>query len=134
MYTSYESKPYYDAFLDAFFGKDDNVGHLPMKTDIYESEKAYRLDMDLPGISKDEITVDFKDGYLTVTVKTAEKEEKEFHRVRRERFYGETSRRFYLGDEVDEENIGATFHDGVLSILLAKAQPVEPNTRRIEIK
>lgn len=134
-YNTCENKYYLDPFFDAFFGKaNQNIGYLPMKTDVYESEKAYRLDMELPGFHKEDISIDYKDGYLTVSVKShEEKEEEEFKRVRRERFVGETSRQFYLG-ELDEKGITASYVDGILSLVLPKLVPVEQKPYKIEIK
>ena len=55
-YNTCENKYYLDPFFDAFFGKaNQNIGYLPLKTDVYESEKAYRLDMELPGFHKEDI-------------------------------------------------------------------------------
>ncbi|MBO5528251.1 MAG: Hsp20/alpha crystallin family protein [Bacilli bacterium] len=134
IYNSRNNETYLNPFFEAFFGKDTaNVGYLPLKTDIYESEKAYRLDVELPGFEKENINIDYKDGYLTVSVKTVPTKDEEFKLIRRERFSGETSREFYLGD-VDENNISATYVDGILSITAMKLQPVEAKPLKIEIK
>lgn len=132
IYTN-DYKGYYDPFFEAFFGKaNGNVGYLPMKTDVYESDKAYRLDVELPGFEKEDISIDYKDGYLTIAVKSAKHNEEGLKMVRRERFFGETSRQFYLG-EVDEKGIAATYKDGVLSVTAPKVQPEEVKPLRIEI-
>ena len=134
IYNSRNNETYLNPFFEAFFGKDTaNVGYLPLKTDIYESEKAYRLDIEMPGFTKENISLDFKDGYLTVGVKSEEKEEDEFKLLRRERFYGEVSRQYYLG-EVDEKAITASYKDGILSIVAPKVQPEEAKPTRIAIQ
>lgn len=128
------NKNYLDPFFEAFFGKEHaNFGYMPMKTNISESEGAYRLDIEIPGVKKDAISLDFKDGYLTIAVKVPEEEEGEFKTVRRERFLGETSRQFYLG-EVDEKGITASYENGVLSVTALKTKPEEAKPHRIEIK
>ena len=131
-YCNY-NKSYFDPFFEALFGKaGTNYGVLPMKADIYESDNAYRLDVEIPGFKKENLNIEVKDGYLRVTAKNEEKAEEGFKRVSRERFCGESSREFYLG-EVDEEAITASYTDGVLSILVPKKAPEEPKTHKIEI-
>lgn len=127
------NKNYLDPFFEAFFGKGaQNIGYLPMKTDVYESDKAYRLDIEVPGFAKEDFNLDYKDGYLTVSVKSHENEEKEFKMVSRERFAGETSRQFYLGD-VEESGITASYKDGILIVTAPKIQPEEQKPHKIEI-
>lgn len=134
IYTNCNTNAYLDPLFDAFFGKNaTNYGHLGMRTDVYESDKAYRLDIEMPGFEKENITLDFKDGYLTVGVKSVEAEDEEFKLLRRERFQGEASRQYYLG-EVDEKGITASYKDGVLSVLAPKVQPEEAKPTRIAIQ
>ncbi|MBP5091744.1 MAG: Hsp20/alpha crystallin family protein [Bacilli bacterium] len=133
IYNCRNNSNYLDPFFEAFFGKDNaNVGYFPMKTDIYESDKAYRLDVELPGLDKENININYKDGYLTIAVKAEKKAHDEFKLLRRERFLGETSREFYLG-EIEENTIEATYKDGVLSIVANKVLPVEAKPLKIEI-
>ena len=77
-----------------------------MKTDIKELDKAYQLDVELPGIKKENVTVELKDGALEIKVVSEvnndEKDEKGKY-LRRERFYGSCSRSFYVGEELKEE-------------------------------
>ena len=129
-----------DFFDNSFFG-----GHSPlfgkhernlMKTDIHETDdaKAYRFAVELPGFQKDEIHVDVKDGYLTVTAETkqeSEDKDKKGTYVRQERFTGKCSRTFYVGDDIEEDDIKAKFDNGTLQIDVPKkvAKP-EPETSR----
>ena len=134
IYNSCNNKSYLDPFFEAIFGKGtQNSGYLPMKTDVYESDGAYRLDVEIPGMNKENINLDFKDGYLTVSVKTDEVVEEGFKKIRSERFAGETSRQFYLGD-VDEKGISASYKDGVLSVTAKKIQPEEQKPYKIQIQ
>lgn len=94
-----------------------------MRTDVKETEKGYEVSVDLPGFSKDEITCELKDGYLTISAdKKAENERKngEGRFIRRERYYGSASRTFYVGEDLTEDDIHASFTDGVLKLDLPK--------------
>ena len=97
-----------------------------MKTDVKETENAYEIDIDLPGFKKDEIQIELKDGYLTVSAaKGLDKdvEDKKGHYIRQERYSGAMSRTFYVGEDVKQEDIKAKFENGILSLSVPK--PVE---------
>ena len=94
-----------------------------MKTDVRETENSYELDVDLPGFKKDEITVDLKDGYLTIgATKGLDKDEQDKNGkyIRRERYAGSMSRSFYVGDGVTQEDIKAKYEDGILRLAVPK--------------
>ena len=119
--------------LDDFFGTSFFGGHDPlfgkhgrnlMKTDIRETDdaKGYRFAVDLPGFEKDEIHVDVKDGYLTVSAEKGldkDEEDKKGRILRQERYAGACSRSFYVGD-VKPEDVKAKYEHGVLTILVPK--------------
>ena len=109
-----------DFFRDDFFDRKDRNFNL-MKTDIREDEKSYLLEIDLPGYSKDDIKIDITDGYLTINAKV-EKEDKEDNKnyVRRERFTGEVSRSFYVGEDIKEDEVKASFKNGILTLEVPK--------------
>ena len=119
---------------DPLYGK--HAKHM-MKTDVRETEDTYEVDMDLPGFKKDEINVDLKNGYLTVSAaKGLDKDEKDKNGkyIRRERYTGAMSRSFYVGD-VAPEDVKAKFEDGILQISLPKAEKKalpKPTTVSIE--
>ena len=95
-----------------------------MKTDVRELDNTYELDMDLPGFKKDEITVDLKNGYLTVqAAKGLDKDQQDQagNYIRRERYAGVCSRSFYVGDTLRPEDIGAKYEDGILKLSEPKA-------------
>ena len=97
-----------------------------MKTDVKETENAYEIDIDLPGFKKDEIKVQLKDGYLTLSAaKGLDKDakDKEGNYIRRERYAGSMSRSFYVGDGVKEEDIHAKYEDGILKLSVPKKAP-----------
>ena len=99
-----------------------------MKTDVREKDNAYELDVDLPGFKKDEITVDLKDGYLTIGAsKGLDKDQSDENGkyIRRERYAGVCSRSFYVGENVRPEEIGAKYEDGILRLSVPKADRKE---------
>lgn len=95
-----------------------------MKTDVRETDNGYEVDVDLPGFKKDEVKVDLKDGYLTISAaKGLDKDEqnKKGRYIRQERYAGQCSRSFYVGDAVKPEDVKAHFEDGILKLTLPKA-------------
>ena len=113
-----------DAFKSPIFGKrEKNL----MKTDIREKDNGYELDMDLPGFKKDEITVNLRDGYVTISAERGmernEKDEKTGKFVRQERYSGSCQRSFYVGEGVKQEDMKARFEDGILHLEFPKASP-----------
>ena len=119
----------FDVFPDLFARSNPLFGHHEknlMKTDVKETENAYEIDIDLPGFKKDEIKVQLKDGYLTLSAaKGLDKDakDKEGNYIRRERYAGSMSRSFYVGDGVKEEDIHAKYEDGILKLSLPKKAP-----------
>ena len=94
-----------------------------MKTDVREHEDHYEVDVDLPGFKKDEIRLELENGTLTVhAAKDLEKEktDKAGKVIRQERFSGAMQRSFYVGEALTEEDIGAKFENGVLSLNIPK--------------
>lgn len=110
-----------DLFNDPFFNTHENK---VMKTDIKEKKDKYELLIDLPGFDKEDIKMHIEDGYLVINAKTSSKEEKEEKGkyVRKERYYGECSRSFYVGDEITEEDVKANFKNGTLNIEIPKKE------------
>ena len=127
----------FDDFLEnGFFGSHNPLfgknGRNLMKTDIRETDdaKAYRLAIDLPGFKKDEISLDLKDGYLTISAEKGldkDEEDKKGRILRQERYAGSCSRSFYVGD-VKPEDVKAKYEHGVLNILVPKHDPKKLTT------
>ena len=109
-----------------------------MKTDVRETGDSYELDVDLPGFKKDEITLDLKDGYLSISAaKGLSKDEKteEGKYIRQERYTGACSRSFYVGEGVEPKDVSARFEDGILRISLPKQDRKElPRSSAIAIE
>ena len=109
-----------------------------MKTDVRETESSYELDVDLPGFKKDEITLELKDGYLTISAAKGldkDQQDQQGKYIRQERYAGACSRGFYVGNAVDPKDVSARFEDGILKISLPKqAQQALPQHPVIAIE
>lgn len=116
------------------YGK--HAGNL-MKTDVREHDDGYELDMDLPGFTKDEITLDLSDGYLTVkAAKGLDKDKTDRHGkvIRQERYAGAMQRSFYVGEALTAEDVSAKFENGVLRLTLPKKEAALPKHTNIMIE
>lgn len=97
-----------------------------MKTDIKQTDAGYEMDIDLPGFKKEDVTAKLENGYLTISAsKGVDKDEKndEGVYIRRERYVGQCSRSFYVGEDVKQEDIKAKFEDGILKVFIPKTEP-----------
>ena len=115
----------FDDFMDySFRSQAANAGGL-MKTDIKDTDSGYEITMNLPGVKKEDVKAELKDGYMTVSAVTSsnkdEKDEKGRY-IRRERYSGSCSRSFYVGEGVTEADIKAKFEDGTLKMLVPKKE------------
>ena len=96
-----------------------------MKTDIRDVDGNYELEIDLPGFKKEDVKIQLKDGYLTLSAaKGLDKDEhdKKGNYIRRERYAGTLSRSFYVGDAVSEEDIHAKYENGILHVTFPKEE------------
>jgi HSP20 family molecular chaperone IbpA len=124
-----------DNFFNHYF---DNID-LPllreyqfMRSDIYEVDNRYVIDIDLPGLSKDNITINYDNGYITVdAINVVEKRSLDKY-IRKERFTGEIRRSFYIGDK-KEQDIKATYKNGILNITFPKEEANRKNKKNIAI-
>lgn len=140
---------YGESLFDDFFGynypvkklvnTNENVNEM-MKTDIRETENSFELEISVPGFKKENLQVELKDGYLTVSGSTSanndETDKATGKYIRRERFYGSCSRSFYVGEEVKQEDIKAKYENGVLSVSVPKkeAKPQVEQKKFIDIE
>ena len=90
-----------------------------MRADIYEKDNRYAIDIDLPGLSKDNIKVNYDNGYITVEAFKHEEKRSLDKYIRKERFIGEIKRSFYIGNK-KEQDIKATYKNGILNITFPK--------------
>jgi len=102
-------------------------------TDVSETEDEYTISVDLPGTSKKDVEVSYKDNRLTISGKRQhEEEEDEKDFLRQERYYGSFTRSFTLPTEVKEEDIKAKFKDGVLKVRIPKSEVRKSKTVPID--
>ncbi len=110
-----------------------------MKTDIKETDNGYEVTMNLPGVKKEDVKAELKDGYLTIQASSnTSKDEKDNdgRYIRRERYAGTCSRSFYVGDAVTQEDIKAKFENGTLTLDIPKkdAKPAVEQKKYISIE
>ena len=125
----------FDDFFKPIFHYNHNL--MSMKTDIMECKDKYIVEVDLPGLDKKYIDLNIEDGYLNICVdktEVATEKDKKGTYLRKERHYGSQCRSFYVG-EVNEDNLSATYKNGILTITIPKKEIKEvSNKRRIEIQ
>ena len=111
-----------------------------MKTDSNDLANGYQLVVDLPGFTKDEIKASLENGYLTISAEKGldkdEQEKESGHYIRRERYAGACSRSFYVGEDVQQEDIKAEFKHGILKLFVPKkeAKPAVEEKKHIAIE
>jgi HSP20 family protein len=124
----------FDALFQDFFRpmrwveeEEARVGLAP-RMDVVERDDEFVVHAELPGVNKDAIEVSIEDGVITVSAETrSETEEKEGDRViRQERRYGKYLRSLRLGKDIDQKRVRATYKDGILELVLPKAEEVKP--------
>ena len=124
----------YDLFADVFddmFNSSLTRGVSSiMKTDIHEKDGNYVVDVELPGYKKEDIGIDLKNGYLSISAKhetnVTEKNVKGYV-IHEERSFGSCSRSYYVGEYVKPEDIKAKFDNGILTLVI-------PNTDKKQVE
>lgn len=103
--------------------------------DVKERDDAYVIKTEMPGVNKDDVSITLENGVLTITGESkSEKEEKEGERVlRQERRYGKFVRSLRLGTQIDEKGVKASYKDGVLELILPKAEEVKPKKITVDV-
>ena len=118
-----------ESLLDDFFEDPfDNYAYAMntsnlMKTDVKDTDQGYEITMNLPGVKKEDVKAELKDGYLTISASTnSNKDEKDGNGryIGRERYSGSCSRSFYVGEDVTQDEIKAKFENGALTLLVPK--------------
>ena len=111
---NYYLNDYFDIFNNNY-----NKEKEYMKTDIYEKDNKYYLETDLPGLKKENIKINYDNGYLTIkAIKNTLSNSSDTY-IRRERLYGEITRSFYIGIK-KESDIKAIYKEGILLISFPK--------------
>ncbi|MCP5048682.1 MAG: Hsp20/alpha crystallin family protein [bacterium] len=152
MLTHWKSfKPFEDLLsfqnrIDRFFGERPHreeekssgaysTGTWSPAADIFETKDEYVFKLDVPGLSRDDVNVEFENGVLSINgERKEEKEVKEenYHRI--ESYSGSFSRKFNLPKNADAKNIAATIKDGVLELRVAKAEEMKAKSIPIKVK
>ena len=94
-----------------------------MSTDIKDTDTGYEITMSLPGVKKEDVKAQLKDGYLTIQASANNKKDEKDDNgryIRRERYSGSCSRSFYVGDQITEADIKAKFENGALVLTIPK--------------
>lgn len=121
-------------FLDDFFSDLDSMKSTSkmMKCDIYEQNNNYMIEVDIPGYKKEDIHLEYENGYIKIKVEKQEKDEEDKKYIRRERkLYEQYERSFYVG-QIEEDKIKANFENGILKLTVPKEE-TEIKRKRIEI-
>ena len=103
-----------------------------MKTDVKETDTGYEVDIDLPGFKKEDVKAELHDGYLNISAKKSndnDEKDNDGNIIRRERYSGSCSRSFYVGDDIKQEDIKASYNNGELIITLPKEAPKQVETK-----
>ena len=134
----YNNNPFdlFDPFFNDFFGLERNAKYNEvMKTDIIDHKDSYEMKIDMPEINKDDIKMSLEDGYLTIEAKVEKNTDENDKYIRKERYYGEFKRSYYVGDNIKEEDIDAKLENGVLTLNIKKIEEVaKPEKKYIAIK
>ncbi len=119
-------------FFPAFYGGKHSQKY--MRTDIKEDENAYVMEVELPGMDKNDIHVDLKDGYLNISAGKSEKNDggKKDNYIHRERSFS-CSRSYYVGD-IKKEDIKAKYENGILNVTIPKETEKKAEESRILIE
>jgi HSP20 family protein len=119
--------------LDDLFGERSLGGALAPAMDVSESDDQYAITLEVPGVAKDDVTVEVHENVMTIRgEKKSEREEKKEKSRWIERRYGSFSRSFTLPSNADPERVKAAFKDGVLTIEIAKVEESKPKVISIK--
>ncbi|MGM9900391.1 MAG: Hsp20/alpha crystallin family protein [Latilactobacillus sakei] len=126
---------FFKNFGKQFFAMSPETDNL-LKTDVKETDKDYQLTVDLPGLNKQDIHVDYQNNTLKISAKRDsfnDHSDSEGNLIQSERHYGRFSCQYYL-PEVDRQGISAKYEDGVLQLVLPKMAEDTQSTSQIEIQ
>lgn len=118
-----------DLFDDAFAYSRNGL----MRTDVRKKDGYYMLDVELPGYKKEDIKISLFNGNLTISAEHHETEEEKDNKgsvVRQERYYGNCSRTFYVGDTVRQTDVHAAYNNGILTVTVPTAEKKEAEEKK----
>jgi HSP20 family molecular chaperone IbpA len=123
----------FDDMFDGFFPKGTVYSDNVMRTDVYEKDGYYNLDIELPGYRKEDVQMDIMDGYLNIKAthnQSSEEKDAKGNLIRSERRFGSCSRSFYVGENIKAEDIKARFENGILNIVLPSKEQKSIETKQ----
>ena len=123
----------FDDMFDGFFSKEPVYNNPIMRTDVYEKNGYYNLDIELPGYSKEDVQMDLVDGYLNIKAThnlSNEEKDAKGNLIRSERRFGTCSRSFYVGENIKAEDVKAKFENGILNIVLPSKEQKSIETKQ----
>jgi len=118
-----------DEFFDFPFFRLNKQNSI-MKSDIIEKEDGFKIIIDMPGYKKEDIKIVTENNYLTVYAER-KNEENENYYLHNERYYGKSSRSFYVG-EIEKDFVNASYKNGVLELFIPKEAKHEAKTIEID--
>jgi HSP20 family protein len=125
-----------DFFFDDPFFDSSVIEEFKPSSEFFEDEKNYYVEMDIPGMKKENIRVEFLNSNL-LRIEGERKEKEEFKGYRKhfsESFYGNFTREFYLAKPIEEDSVEAKYEDGILKIIVPKMFRDNHKNKQIEIK
>ena len=129
--SAYDPFRAFDELQRSFFNERPALG---FRTDVIDTGDAYKLDAELPGFKKEDISIDVENDCLTISVeRKVEDEDKRPNYVKRERVYGSFSRSFDVSG-INVEGIEAAYKDGILTLTMPKKVEQKPAKCKLEIK
>ena len=123
----------FDDMFDGFFAKEPTFTGSAMRTDVYEKDGYYNLDIELPGYNKEDVQMDIIDGYLNIKANhhvSNEEKDSKGNLIRSERRFGSCSRSFYVGENIKAEDVKAKFEYGMLNIVLPSKEQKSIETKQ----
>jgi len=125
----------FESFFNPRYEEETALSAFNPAVDIVEEDQAYQVHVELPGLNKEDIKLNIKDNYLSISgekKRESKVEEKNYQRT--ERIFGSFQRNFRLSDSVEADKIEAEFKDGVLNVVIPKKKEVLAKQIEVKIK
>ncbi|MGH1365371.1 MAG: Hsp20/alpha crystallin family protein [Calditrichia bacterium] len=131
-YTPVDLQKEVDRIFGGFINRRviDRMDSFTPRIDVAETDAAFILEVEAPGLSKEDINVVVEEGVLTISGERKNNEDVKY--LQRESGYGTFSRAFNVGDRIEAEKVTASYKDGVLTLNLPKAEKVKPKSIKVK--
>jgi len=129
---NWDISPSMESFLGEFFGENNlSLNHRfnDKKENFIENENSYGIELALPGFTKEDVNIELNDGIISISSEVEKTEENNY-------FKSSFEKKYYLPEDVNDENVEASMTNGILSITLNKIKELEDTTKvkKIDIK